>query len=199
MMVLTGNKALEVEKLLIRITSCIYNEKANPFPNFSLLEQWSALVWHEEEGKEDNSNSWINKDKFFKLVKVLSESASTKSLYLAFAHRELNENNEPLPRVILELPLEWDDIFNYESKLEYCPNQFYVFDDSLSWFIHVDDSVLLAGEPSFISSYTLINGGVDSTSEMFDRYLVDITSNDTVNWVKIIKERYLKNIRKVVY
>lgn len=170
----------------------------NPFPNFSLLEQWSALIWHEEEGEEDNSNSWINKDKFFKLVKVLSESASTKSLYLAFAHRELNENNEPLPRVILELPLEWDDIFSYESKLEYCPNQFYVFDDSLSWFIHVDDSVLLAGEPSFISSYTLINGGVDSTSEMFDRYLVDVTSNDTINWVKIIKERYLKNIRKVV-
>jgi hypothetical protein len=124
---------------------------------------------------------------------VTSELSSNPKVYIAFATRELNESNKPLPRVILELPMLWENILNYECELENTPSQFYVFDETLSWFIHVDDSVMLAGSISFFTRFTKCNGGFKNTKEMFNKYLSEVTSSNTITWVNSIRERYIKN------
>ena len=198
MILLNKQQVESAELLLEEITNRIYNESSIPYPKFSLIDTWSAVVWHEEQGDIECSNSWIDKHMFEKLVHAVQQTKSSKHFYIAWAYRELDERKKPLLRVIIELPFIWDEVESYEANIDYSPSQFYVFDQSLNWFIHVDDSVLLAGRHEFMTIMNDELGGIEKIEKMFEEYLLDVSSEDTNSWVSLMANRVRKQHKNLI-
>jgi len=193
-MIIAEQKVLEViEPLVMKIKNKLYNEEAKAFPDFALVDDFASLIWSENEEDKTNGNSWIDHSKFIALKKATELVSGSNLFYIAWAYRELDENNKPKTRTVIELPFEWNMVKNYESELDYQINQFYVFDDSLTWFLHIDDSVLLAGNKKFMKDFVNSIGGKHVANKMFDIYLDDVNSQDTRNWVDLIKTRFVSN------
>ncbi|NRB24620.1 hypothetical protein [Shewanella sp.] len=193
MNILDATKVHLIEPLLDKIRNELYNEELYPFPKFSLKEGLSAVIWRETEEPEINANSWINIDKFFALKKAKESVSKSKYFYVAWAYRELDEKSEPMLRTVVELLFDWEDVENYESFIDYHTSQFFVFDSSLEWFLHIDDSVLLAGSVEFLWDFSDSLGGKEVIFKMFDDYLADVDSAKTICWVNEIKGRYIDN------
>ncbi|MFQ6371682.1 hypothetical protein [Shewanella sp. YIC-542] len=181
-----------VEDLLTKIKNEYFPEDVHPFPEFPLKDGMCALIWHENEEYEFGRNSWIDKNTFLALKEVIENWSNTSDIYIAWAFRELNELGQPLPRVVIKLPLNWPELSNYESKIDYSISQFYVFDECLDWFIYVDDSVMLAGWNKLILELETRLDGSNTAIQMFDEYLNGVNSEDTKTWVARIKNRYEK-------
>lgn len=194
MIILDEAKILLIEPLLDKIRSELYNEEVYPFPEFALKQDLSAVIWRETEESETNANSWIDMAKFFALKKATESVSKSRSFYVAWAYRELSEQNEPMPRTVIELPFNWEEVENYESLINYHTSQFFVFDSSLEWFLHIDDSVLLAGSVKLLSKFCDSLGGKEAVSKMFDDYLIGVDSANTVCWVNKIKDRHINSV-----
>jgi hypothetical protein len=193
-MIIAEQRVLEaIEPLVMTIKNKLYNEETNAFPDFALTDDFTSLIWSENEEDKTDRNSWIDHSKFIALKKASEVVSGCNSFYIAWAFRELADNNKPKTRTVIELPFEWNMVKNYESELDYQINQFYVFDDSLTWFLHIDDSVLLAGNKQFMSNFVKSIGGADVANKMFDIYLDEVNSQDTRNWVDLIKTRFVSN------
>jgi hypothetical protein len=193
-MIIAEQRVLEaIEPLVMTIKNKLYNEETNAFPDFALTDDFVSLIWSENEEDKTDRNSWIDYSKFIALKKASEVVSGCNSFYIAWAFRELDDNNKPKTRTVIELPFEWNMVRSYESELDYQINQFYVFDDSLTWFLHIDDSVLLAGNKQFMSNFVKSIGGADVANKMFDIYLDEVNSQDTRDWVDLIKTRFVSN------
>jgi hypothetical protein len=193
-MIIAEQRVLEaIEPLVMTIKNKLYNEETNAFPDFALTDDFVSLIWSENEEDKTDRNSWIDYSKFIALKKASEVVSGCNSFYIAWAFRELGDNNKPKTRTVIELPFEWNMVRSYESELDYQINQFYVFDDSLTWFLHIDDSVLLAGNKQFMSNFVKSIGGADVANKMFDIYLDEVNSQDTRDWVDLIKTRFVSN------
>lgn len=195
-MIIVDEKKLEaIEPLVNTIKTKLYNEDEKPFPKFALSGEFTALLWNETEEYEQSANSWIDKNKFLALRKAKETVSHSNSFYIAWAFRELDDNGQPKARTIIELPFDWGRVENYESELDYHFSQFYVFDDSLTWFLHIDESVVLAGTQKFIDNFIESLGGIEKAKTMFDTYLNETSSDDVIDWVGQIKSHFLSNTR----
>ncbi|PKI00069.1 hypothetical protein [Glaciecola sp. 33A] len=193
-MIIVDEKKLEAaESLVNTIKTKLYNEDTKPFPEFALAKEFTPLLWNETEGCQLDGNSWIDKNKFIALQKAKESVSDNNSFYIAWAFRELDDNGKPKARTIIELPFDWDLVESYESELDYHFNQLYIFDDSLTWFLHIDDSVILAGTPKFIDNFIEHIGGMDNAKKMFEKYFNEASSEDVIVWVSKIKHHFLSN------
>jgi hypothetical protein len=195
MIIADENKLEAIESLVNKIKTELYNEDAFPFPEFALTNAFTGLLWDETEECERGANSWIDKEKFLALQKAKELQSDSNSFYIAWASREVDDIGKPKARTIIELPFDWGLVESYESELDYHFSQFYVFDDSLTWFLHIDDSVLLAGTKTFIDMFIKCIGGMDNAEKMFDTYLNKTSSVDVTDWVRQIKNHFLSNLQ----
>jgi len=185
-----------IETLVSKIQSDLFNEKALPFPKFPLKDQWSAIVWHEwyktiEESQESEEGCDIISPTHFKLlVDTIFERCGSKHCWLMDTEPFVDNNGQFLERNFTKLPLNWSAFNSHYKLFEYTPSRFYMADESLTWFVHVDESVLIAGDQQFMTLFVEKIGGYETVLKNLNNYAGKGANQQTKQWVSNIIQRF---------
>ncbi len=185
-----------IETLVSKIQSDLFNEKALPFPKFPLKDQWSAIVWNEWytsiEGSNapDDGNNIISPQHFELLTSVIRESSGVTQYWLIDTEPCVDSNGQFIKRKFSKLDLTWQSFNQYHKYFDLAPMRFYLVDESLTWFIHVDESVLIAGDRQFMNLLVEKMGGYQQVMNDFDDYADEDSSVDTKQWISNIIQRF---------
>ncbi|GLP94695.1 hypothetical protein [Paraferrimonas sedimenticola] len=181
--------------LLKVVTNSIYDEATFTFPKFALRDNWSALLWPAEENSE--AISWIDRKKFEALRKTIQSLHSSNRIYMVWEALMSGSGSKKGFRPVVELELSWQSLVDSQVEVsqQLLPSEgIYIFDAELDWFIHIDESILLAGTREFVNRFTSNYGGFETTYQAtFARLEHPENTDDFSLWFSRIKSRFILN------
>jgi len=133
----------------------------------SFCDKYQGVFWNiwEDEDEDvgtDYSYGIINKERSQILIDLIKKYNSASFLYFVGDVGESIEKSSP---PICKLDLTYESFMNFQEE-EFLGSglttKLYIFDESLSWIIHIDESVLIIGEDAFMKALIEAFGGIDS-------------------------------------
>ncbi|MFT4926260.1 MAG: hypothetical protein ACI8WB_002358 [Phenylobacterium sp.] len=185
-----------IETLVSEIQDNLLNEKRYQFPEFPLKEGWSAIVWDEwhttiEESEEsDEGNDIISPIHFELLADIIFERCGAKQCWLIDTEPFVDSDGGFLKRNFTKVDLTWKSFNLYHRLFDFAPFRFYLVDESLTWFIYVDESVLVAGDPQFMNLLVKKMGGYQTLLTHLNSYASEDANTRTKRWVSNIIKRF---------
>jgi hypothetical protein len=188
------DEASQIEEIISIIESEIFKEKTSPFPAFSLKADWSAIVWPEwhsvsDEADELDGPCFISPQNFELLTEVIHKRTGSSNCWLIDTAAFVDKSGDFLERNYARINLIWSEFNQSHELFKFSPSRFYLVDESLSWLIHVDESVLIAGDDLFIALVLNKLGGLDEVQSKLLEYTDEHATSALKLWIDHIAKR----------
>jgi hypothetical protein len=192
-----------VESLVAKIQGELFDEKSHKFPEFPLKADWSAIVWNEwfsetsDLDDSDEGNDIISPEHFKAFANAVSKRSGSLQCWLIDTEPFVNSDGEFIERNFTSIDLNWNSFNNFHKLFDLPPSRFYLVDETLTWFLQVDESVLIAGDQEFMSVFVKNLGGYEVVLNNLNDYAEEGVSVQTKEWVSKITNRFTQAMKEI--
>ncbi len=185
-----------IESLISKVQDSLLDEKNHTFPEFPLKPEWSAIVWNEwhteisELDASDEGNDIISPENFKVLADSINEINGSLQCWLIEAEPFVDCDGKFIERNFTRMDLTWTLFNNFHKLFDFPPSRFYLLDDTLRWFVQVDESVLIAGDPTFMNVIVRNLGGYEMVLNGLNNYANEGSCSQTKEWLLNITNRF---------